>query len=65
MIRTRYEQGVRDALARLKLSNMQMGAAGYNPALTGQAGTSPPGMSPPAPVSAAQAAGAPKAKVLG
>jgi hypothetical protein len=65
MIKTKYDQGRRAALAHLKLGNMQQGAAGYNPMLTGQAGTSPPGMQPPAPASPAMAAGAPKAKVLG
>lgn len=65
MIKSRYEQGMRDALTRLKLSNLQQGAAGYNPMLTGQAGTAPPTPAPPAPASPAMAAGAPKAKVLG
>jgi hypothetical protein len=65
MIKAKYEQGVRDALARLKLGNMQQGAAGYNPMLTGQAGTAPPTTAPPAPASPAMATGATKAKVLG
>jgi hypothetical protein len=65
VIKTKYEEGRRAALKHLKLGNMQMGAAGYNPTLTGQAATSPPTMAPPAPASAAMAAGAPKAKVLG
>lgn len=65
MIKAKYEEGARAALARLKLGNMQMGAAGYNPMLTGQAGTSPPAPSPPSPASAAVATGAPKAKALG
>jgi len=65
MIRSKYTQGARDALAHLKLGNMQQGAAGYNPMLTGQAGTSPPPSAAPAPAAPAMAAGAPKAKVLG
>lgn len=65
MIKSKYEQGARDALARLKLGNMQQGAAGYNPMLTGQAGTRSPSSAAPAPASPAMAAGAPKAKVLG
>ena len=65
MIKNAYGHGVNDALATLKLSNMQQGAAGYNPVLTGQAGTAPHAGAPPAPASAPIAAGAPKAKVLG
>lgn len=65
MIKNRYEQGVRDALAKLKLGNLQQGAAGYNPMLTGQAGTTPPAMAPPAPASPAAATGAAKSRVLG
>jgi len=68
MIKTRYEQGMRDALTRLKLGNMQLGAAGYNPMLTGQAATGAPSaatMQPPAPASPAMATGAAKSKVLG
>ena len=65
MIKAKYEQGARAALAHLKLANLQQGAAGYNPTLTGQAGTSPPPTAAPGPASAAMAAGAPKAKVLG
>lgn len=65
MIKNRYEQGARDALAKLKLGNMQMGAAGYNPMLTGQAGTNPPAAAPPSPASPAMATGAQKSRVLG
>ena len=65
MIKSKYEQGARDAFAHLKLGNMQLGAAGYNPSLTGQAGTRPLPSAAPAPAAPAMAAGAPKAKVLG
>ncbi|HEY6025448.1 MAG TPA: hypothetical protein VIV09_00990 [Pseudolabrys sp.] len=68
MIKTKYEQGARDALKHLKLGNAQMGAAGYNPTLTGQAGTGAPSTTAPTapqPAAPAIAAGAAKAKVLG
>lgn len=72
MIKSAFERGAAEALARFKLSNMQMGAAGYNPTLNGQAaaaGTapsvSPPSLKPPTTPAAPVATGAPKAKVLG
>lgn len=68
MIHRAHESGRQAALARFKLSNMQAGAAGYNPTLNGQsmgASMSPPSMKPPAPPSPPLAAGAAKAKVLG
>lgn len=63
-----FEAGKAAALARYKLSNMQAGAAGYNPTLNGQSmggAMSPPSMKPPAPPSPPMATGAAKAKVLG
>lgn len=68
MINNAYRQGAAAALARYKMSNMQAGAAGYNPTLNGQSmggAMSPPSMKPPAPPSPPMAAGAAKAKVLG
>ncbi len=68
MIRSAFDKGRADALARFKLGNMQMGAAGYNPMLTGQAasGAPPPTTaSPPQPPAAPMATGAPKASALG
>jgi hypothetical protein len=68
MIKNSYNKGVSDALARFKLGNMQQGAAGYNPMLSGQtaAGTTPPTTAtPPTPPAAPMAAGAQKAQVLG
>jgi hypothetical protein len=68
MIRSSYNKGVADALARFKLGNLQQGAAGYNPMLSGQtaAGTTPPTTAtPPTPPAAPMAAGAQKAQVLG
>lgn len=63
-----FKAGTVAALARFKMSNMQMGAAGYNPTLNGQsvgAAMSPPSMKPPASPSPPMAAGAAKSKVLG
>lgn len=69
-----HKRGVEAALARFKLSNMQAGAAGYNPTLNGQATTngmasapsvSPPSMKPPTSPAAPLANGAAKSKVLG
>lgn len=68
MINNAYEQGAAAALAQYKLSNMQAGAAGYNPTLNGQAmggAMSPPSMKPPSSPSPPMAMGAAKAKVLG
>lgn len=68
MIRTAFDKGRADALARFKVGNMQQGAAGYNPMLGGQAaaGTTPPTTAtPPKPPAAPVAAGASKAQVLG
>lgn len=68
MIRNAFDKGCAAALARFKLSNMQQGAAGYNPMLSGQtaAGTTPPTTAtPPTPPAAPAAAGASKAQVLG
>lgn len=68
MIRSSYDKGRADALARFKLANMQQGAAGYNPMLGGQAATGAPPpttASAPKPPAAPMAAGAPKASVLG
>ena len=73
MINDAFNKGRAAALARFKLSNMQMGAAGYNPTLNGQASAaqgsapavSPPSMSPPTNPAAPSAAGAAKSKVLG
>lgn len=68
MIKDRYVRGIRAALEYMKLGNMQLGAAGYNPSLTGQAGqaaTTTPAAKPPMPASPAIAAGAMKSKVLG
>lgn len=68
MIHDARRRGAQAALARFKLSNMQAGAAGYNPTLNGQstgAAMSPPSMKPPAPPSPPMAAGAAKSKVLG
>jgi hypothetical protein len=68
MIRTAFDKGRADALARFKLGNAQQGAAGYNPMLSGQtaSGTTPPTTAtPPTPPAAPLAAGAPKAQVLG
>lgn len=68
MIQDAHKRGAQAALARFKLSNMQTGAAGYNPTLNGQttgAAMSPPSMKPPSPPSPPIAAGAAKAKVLG
>lgn len=68
MIHDARRRGVQAALARFKLSNMQAGAAGYNPTLNGQAtgaAMSPPSMRPPSPPSPPMATGAAKAKVLG
>lgn len=69
-----HRRGVEAALSRFKLSNMQAGAAGYNPALNGQATTngmasapsvSPPSLKPPASPAGPLASGAAKSKVLG
>lgn len=63
-----FNGGKAAAFARFKLSNMQTGAAGYNPTLNGQSmggAMSPPSMKPPAPPSPPMAAGAAKSKVLG
>lgn len=63
-----FKAGAAAALARFKLSNMQVGAAGYNPTLNSQstgAAISPPSMKPPSPPSPPIAAGAAKSKVLG
>lgn len=68
MINKALNEGVKTALARFKISNMQAGAAGYNPSINGQsmgAAMSPPSMKPPSPPSPPMAAGAPKSKVLG
>ncbi len=68
MIRSAYDKGRADALARFKLANMIQGAAGYNPMLGGQAATTAPPPStatPPASPAAPMAAGAQKAQVLG
>ena len=68
MIRDAVKMGRAAAMARFKLSNMQAGAAGYNPTLNGQsmgATMSPPSMKPPTPPAPPVAAGAAKAKVLG
>lgn len=70
MLNDSYRKGQDAALARFKLGNMQQGAAGYNPMLSGQAatGTQPhPGgsMHPPALAGAPVAAGAAKAHALG
>lgn len=68
MIHDAHRRGAQAALARFKLSNMQVGAAGYNPTLNSQsagAAMSPPSMKPPSPPSPPMAAGAAKSKVLG
>lgn len=68
MIKTAFDKGRADALARFKLGNMQQGAAGYNPMLGGQAATGAPPpttATPPMPPAAPAASGAPKASVLG
>lgn len=68
MIHNARRRGVQAALARFKLSNLQVGAAGYNPTLNNQttgAAMSPPSMKPPSPPSPPIATGAAKAKVLG
>jgi hypothetical protein len=68
MIKNAYAHGRKAALSRFKLSNMQAGAAGYNPMINGQASApaiSPPSMRPPTSPAPPIAAGAPKAKVLG
>lgn len=68
MIRNAYDKGVAAALARFKLGNLQQGAAGYNPMLSGQAATtSPPPTTatPPTQPAAPMATGAAKAQVLG
>jgi hypothetical protein len=68
MIQDARNKGAAAALARFKLSNMQAGAAGYNPTLNGQsmgAAMSPPSMKPPSAPAPPMAAGAAKAKVLG
>ncbi len=67
MLDKAYEAGRAAALARFKLANMTQGAAGYNPALNGQAtGTTPamPARAATAPT-APMAAHAGKANVLG
>lgn len=73
MINDAFNRGRAAAFSRFKLSNMQMGAAGYNPTLNGQASAaqggapavSPPTASPPSNPAAPGAAGAAKSKVLG
>lgn len=68
MINDAYRRGLETALARFKLSNMQLGAAGYNPTVNGQASApavSPPSMKPPTSPAAPMAGGAEKSKVLG
>jgi hypothetical protein len=68
MIHNAHDKGAAAALTRFKLSNMQAGAAGYNPTLNGQsmgASMSPPSMKPPSAPAPPVAAGAAKAKVLG
>lgn len=74
MIKRRYLAGRDAALHRFKMSNMALGAAGYNPTLNGQAptpsaGTAMGGSLPrsPAPATPAApvAAGAGKSRVLG
>lgn len=68
MIQDAHDKGRAAALTRFKLSNMQTGAAGYNPTLNGQAmgaAMSPPSMKPPSAPSPPMATGAAKAKVLG
>lgn len=73
MMKNAFDRGRAAALARFKLSNMQAGAAGYNPTLNGQASAaqgaapaiSPPSMAPPSNPAAPGAAGAAKSKVLG
>ena len=68
MIKSAFANGCNAALSRFKLSNMQTGAADYNPVINGQASApaiSPPSMRPPTQPAPPIAAGAPKAKVLG
>ena len=73
MIDDAFNRGRAAALSRFKLSNMQAGAAGYNPTLTGQASAAqgsapavtPPSMAAPSNPAAPGAAGAAKSKVLG
>jgi hypothetical protein len=70
MINNAYNKGREAAFARFKLSNLQQGAAGYNPMLGGQAatGSRPQAgtvMAPPTSAAAPMAAGAPKASALG
>jgi hypothetical protein len=70
MINDAYNRGRTAALARFKLGNMQQGAAGYNPMLSGQAATGTPpqpgtSMAPPASAAPPMATGASKAHALG
>jgi hypothetical protein len=68
MIHEARNRGVAAALARFKLSDMQAGAAGYNPSINGQStggSMSPPSLKPPSAPAPPMAAGAAKAKVLG
>jgi hypothetical protein len=70
MINTAYNNGLRAALARYKLSNMTAGAAGYNPTLSGQAATAAGPQptttaAPPVAPAAPAAAGSTSARPLG
>lgn len=65
MIKSKYDQGARDALARLKLGTAGMaGGAGHGPMAPSMGAPTSPS-TPPMSAAPAIAAGAPKAKVLG
>lgn len=68
MLKTHYDKGRADALAKLKLANLSGGSQAYNPTLNGQAGTGAPTnalTNPPTPAAAPMATGTAKSKVLG
>jgi hypothetical protein len=64
MIKTKYEQGARDALVRLKLSTAGQVTGGHGP-MTPSMGAPTTLSNPPTSAAPAIAAGASKAKVLG
>lgn len=70
MLRSSYNAGYQAALSRFKLSNMQAGAAAYNPAInpgaaSGAGASIPVVGKAPTPPAAPMAAAAPKSNVLG
>lgn len=68
MLKSQYDKGQHDALAKFKLANLAQGAKAYNPTLNGQAGSGAPTnalTNPPTSAAAPMATGIAKSKVLG